>query len=250
MSYLHDRLEQVELAMRQLGAVSPPKNAALLVYNRALQFGGCTSQMSPARLAIENGLYLAAQAIAIGNREWLSMCNITPGSLHPTGTSLAIGIRFFEFGLLSNIERLEAVSGGFVPHGTCEAWHKNGVQCSLENWQHGQRHGETRLWDDSGVLRERVSYKNGLVVGNRVTYFENGRVALVENRDDKSVAHGVQLFFRPDGLLSSANIFEHGVLVKQFGYEPGREVAGMAFGNPHNGIAFYWHPGARWVKRG
>lgn len=236
-----DNLRRAEQAMKELG-VAPPDPT---VVDRVVQLAeglACAAQLEPAMLAIENGLLLAAQAVAIGNRGWLRTMGLPWKTLAPAGAVRAIGVRFNKAGTLACWEELLFAYGRvFVNDGRRETWWPNGEPYLLQHFVNGAKHGTFTYWSENGFLLEEITYDMTVQVGQSMTYrHTDGSLARIENRNSKGQLDGWQLFFYPNGFLSSANWYEENSLDKMHVFLSFPPEQGRHCGFPHGEVIEIW----------
>lgn len=81
---------------------------------------------------------------------------------------------FYLDGRRESVSEVEFRKGVPLPNGTAESWHPNGQLSHHQEYAHGQRVGEMRLYYPSGQLKRRARYLNNLEsVGE--CFAENGQ---------------------------------------------------------------------------
>ncbi|MFZ1750984.1 MAG: toxin-antitoxin system YwqK family antitoxin [Saprospiraceae bacterium] len=64
-----------------------------------------------------------------------------------------------------------------------------------------EKHGDYEKYYESGKLREKARYEHGILIGERIIYFENGQPEISEPYDDLGKLNGLYRVYFPEGGL-------------------------------------------------
>jgi antitoxin component YwqK of YwqJK toxin-antitoxin module len=92
-------------------------------------------------------------------------------------------------------------------------YHKNGniaMTCELDNL--GNRNGRFTFYNTEGVIVSDGNYKNNLLEGELINFFDNGNKSMIANFSN-GVQHGISKFFYETGELESIHVYENGIRI-------------------------------------
>lgn len=111
----------------------------------------------------------------------------------------------------------------------------------------GEKEGPFLAYNEVGQLKEKSLYKDGMLSGTRILYFDNGNVEIEENYIDGGTLHGTYKSFYEGGQLQIEKKYENNVLtglVKVY-YSSGKlkEEVSMQYNNENGPFTEYYENG-------
>jgi len=97
------------------------------------------------------------------------------------------------------------------PDGCIREYYKSGkLKVEIEVDENGIYNGQGSAYYESGGLRSKCKFINGIKVEYNISYFEDGSVEFKESLNDMGELHGLVEFYFPDGILKLRGEFSNG----------------------------------------
>ena len=64
-----------------------------------------------------------------------------------------------------------------------------------------------------GSIKQKGNWKNGKEIGEHKYYYENGKMSMRRNHNDKGQIHGTQIRYKLNGTIETTNHYENGNLI-------------------------------------
>jgi antitoxin component YwqK of YwqJK toxin-antitoxin module len=76
----------------------------------------------------------------------------------------------------------------------------------------GEKDGPYQLYSENGVLKEESTYKNGLFIGKRKLFYDDGTLEIEENYIDGGILEGPYKSYHTNGKLQAEKIYVNNIL--------------------------------------